>query len=364
MTVQTGIVLFDDLALTSRLVAATSKRNEKIAALAGLLRRASPSEIEIAVAFVTGTTRHGRIGVGWATIRDVDAGPAATATLTLVDVDRAIDELANTSGVGSVGRRRDVLTELLGRATAPEQQMIRSMIGGELRQGALDGVVTAAVAKAAGVEVDDVRRAAMFAGSLTVAAHVALIDGAAGLHRVALTPSRPVQPMLASPAVDVAEALAGTGPASVEWKLDGARIQAHRADGDVRLFTRNLNDVTDRLGGRGRGRAFAARRRSRARRRGAGRRRDGFAATVPGHDGRLRRRAVPDGDGRGRGLQAFFFDVLHAGASVVDEPLAVRRELLAEIVPAASRLPSIVTADADRGAAVPRRCDRGRARRA
>ncbi len=345
VTVQTGIVLFEDLALTSRLVAATSKRNEKIAALAGLLRRASPSEIEIAVAFVTGTTRHGRIGVGWATIRDVDAGPAATATLTLVDVDRAIDELANTSGVGSVGRRRDVLTELLGRATAPEQQMIRSMIGGELRQGALDGVVTAAVAKAAGVEVDDVRRAAMFAGSLMVAAHVALVDGAAGLHRVALTPLRPVQPMLASAAVDIGEALAGTGPASVEWKLDGARIQAHRADGDVRIYTRNLNDVTARLGGVVE-----------------------VVRSLPGDDvvldgevlgveetgspkrfqdtmGDFGADAVPDGDGRGRGLQAFFFDVLHAGASVVDEPLAVRRELLAEIVPAASRLPSIVTDD-------------------
>ena len=340
---QTGIVLFVDLAVTSRRVSDTTKRSEKIFALAELLAGADPAEIEAVVAFGVGETPLGRIGVGWATIGEVRPAPAVRPTLTVGDVDRTIVEIASVGGSGSVARRRQLLLELLERATEPEQVLIRAIIGGELRQGALAGVMTAAVAKAAGVPVAAVRRAAMFTGSLPTAARVALTDGDRGLAAIGLIPSQPVQPMLASPASDVAEAIAATGLASVELKLDGARIQAHRAGDEVRLFTRNLNDVTDRLGGVVE-----------------------VVRSMPGGDlvldgevlgvdesGSPRRfqdtmgdfGADGGADARGSGLRAFFFDVLHDGSSVVDEPLSVRRQILAAAVPEASRLPSIVTAD-------------------
>ena len=321
---------------------ATSKRSEKIAVLAAVFSRLPPAEIEAGVAFATGTTQHGRLGVGWATLRSVRPAPAGSATLTIGEVDGSLGRLAAISGPGSQARRGELLHDLFAAATEPEQQLLLAIIGGELRQGALDGVVAAAVAKAAGVAVADVQRGAMFAGSLPAAARVALTVGPAGLSSIELTPATPVQPMLASPAGDVAEAITATGLASVEWKLDGARIQAHRAGGDVRLFTRNLNDVTDRLGGVVE-----------------------VVRSLPGDDlvldgevlgldpdGAPRRFQDTMGDfgsesavARGSGLQAFFFDVLHAGAARVDEPLAVRRDLLHEIVPESSRLPSIVTAD-------------------
>ncbi len=344
-------MLFEVLATTSRQVAATSKRNEKVAALATAFRACAPDEIDAAVAFATGTTLLGRIGVGWATIHDVVPTPASVPSLTVGDVDRLIRELAEVSGAGSVARRRELIADTLSLATEPEQAMLRSIIGGELRQGALDGVVAAAVAKAAGVKVGDLRRAAMFSGSLPLAARIALVDGADGLAAVALQPATPVQPMLASPAAGIAEAIEAieaTGQASVEWKLDGARIQAHRAGDDVRLFTRNLNDVTERLGGVVEVvRALP----------GGDLVLDGEVMGVS-DDGSPRRFQDTMGDfgadagavdqdevARGAGLQAFFFDVLHAGASLVDEPLARRTAVLADLVPATSRLPSIVTAD-------------------
>ena len=160
---QTGDVLFVVVARTSRLVASTAKRSAKVAALAGLLGEAALDEIEAVVAFGVGSTPLGRIGVGWATIRDVRPTPADEPTLTISDVDRCVVRLAGIAGTGSVARRRDELHGLLERATEPEQQLIRSILGGELRQGALDGVMAAAVAQAAGVKVAEVRRAAMFA---------------------------------------------------------------------------------------------------------------------------------------------------------------------------------------------------------
>ena len=339
-------VLFADVATTSRVVAANAARSEKIAALAAMLGGAAENEVEAVVSFGVGAAPQGRIGVGWATIRDVRPSPADAPTLTIGDVERAIGALASISGPGSVAGRRDVLHDLLARATDPEQALIRSILGGELRQGALDGVMAAAVAKAAGVTSADVQRAAMFAGSLPVAARVALSDGSAGLGRIGLTPSRPVQPMLASTATDVGDALATTGEASVEWKLDGARVQAHRFRGDVRLFTRNLNDVTDRLGGV-----------------------VDVVRALPGGDlvldgevlgvddsggprqfqdtmGDFGAEAGTDGVSRGNALRPFFFDVMYAGSPMVDEPLSLRRDLLAEIVPGSNRLPSIVTVDA------------------
>jgi DNA ligase 1 len=335
-------VRFEEVARASQVVAATPKRSEKIAVLADLFARMPPHEVEPGVAFSTGTTQHGRSGVGWATLRDVRPDPAGAATLTIGQVDRALADLAVVSGPGSQARRRELLHDLLATATEPEQRLLVAIVGGELRQGALDGVVAAAVAKAAGTPVGDVQRGAMFAGSLPFAARVALTAGRDGLASIVLTPSTPVQPMLAAPAGDVREAIDATGAASVEWKLDGARVQAHRAGGEVRLYTRNLNDVTDRLGGVVE-----------------------VVRSLPGGDlvldgevlgldadGSPRRFQDTMGDfgsesavARGSGLRAFFFDVLHAGTSLVDEPLTVRRSVLQATVPATSRLPSIVTAD-------------------
>lgn len=343
--VQTGIMRFVELAQASRAVAETPGRSDKVAVLAGVIGRLAPEETPSAVAFTTGTTLHGRIGVGWATMREVDPGPASEPSLDVLDVDRAIAGLAAVSGPGALARRRELLGDLLAAATEVEQRMLVSIIGGELRQGALDGVVAAAVAKAAGVTVGAVQRGAMFTGSLPAAALVALRDGIVGLASIELTPGLPVQPMLATPAGGVADAIEHTGPASVEWKLDGARIQAHRAGREVRLFTRNLNEVTDRLAG------VVAVVRSLP---GGDLVLDGEVLGV-GDDGSPRRfqdtmgdfgaDATPDAR-RGSSLQAYFFDVLRADTTVVDEPLSIRRRILAETVPASSRLPSIVTADA------------------
>ena len=340
---------FAELAAVSDELAATSKRGQKAALLAGVLRRLSPEEMEIAVGVLTGAPRQGRIGVGWATLRDVQVEPAAEPSLEIVEVDQAFERLASMSGAGVNAARRALLTGVFERATEPEQRMLWRVISGELRQGALDGVMVDAVAKAADVPIAAVRRAHMLAGDLGATARAALTGGVDELVAIGMVPGRAVQPMLASPAADVVAALDATGPASVEFKLDGARIQAHRRDGDVRIFTRNLNEITGRLS------AVAA-----------------LVAGLPGGDlvldgealgvddeGAPRRFQDSMGDfgadapsGRGHGLSAYFFDVLHTGgAPVVDEPLSVRRELLATIVPAAARLPSIVTADAGEAAA-------------
>jgi DNA ligase 1 len=342
-------VLFGELATASRVVASTSKRSEKVAILAAVLRRLAPDEIAPAIAFAMGTSPAGRIGVGWATLADVRPEPAARPSLDVADVARSISELAAVNGDGSVARRRVILDRLLAAATEPEQHLIRGILGGEHRQGALEGVMAAAVANAADVSVAEVQRGAMLAGSLAVAAVAALTTGAVGLASIELAPARPVQPMLASSAPSVTDALALTGPASVEWKLDGARLQAHRSNGEVRLYTRNLNDVTGRLGGVVElvrslpggdlvldGEVLGLDDEGVPRR---------FQDTMGDFGADAVSPTVSGGVSRGDGLRAFFFDVLHAGGPVVDLPLAERRELLAGIVPGASRLPSITTSD-------------------
>jgi DNA ligase 1 len=240
-------VLLAEVVATADAVAATRSRLAKVSALVALLRLLAPDEIVPAVGFLVGDLRQGRIGIGWATLRDIDVPPASTPTLTVVDVDRVIDEIRDATGAGSVSSRRAILTELFARATEREANFLRRLLLGELRQGALEGVMTDAIARAASVPVDAVRRAAMLGGDLRETARRALDDGAEGLAAVRLEVLRPISPMLASTADDVASALATTGPASVEWKLDGARIQVHRAGDDVRIYTRNLNDVTARL---------------------------------------------------------------------------------------------------------------------
>ena len=367
--------MFDDLAATSDAVGSTTKRTEKVAALADLLRRLEPDELRAGVAFLVGTTTVGRVGVGWSALSSARTSPAAQPSLTVGDVDRVLVDLASMSGPGVVAARRDRLLDLFGSATEREQRLLAGILGGELRQGALEGVMVTAVARAAAVRVADVRRAAMMTGDLLEAAQLALVDGRAALEGASMRPLRPVQPMLASPAADVADALDGMGgaPASVEFKLDGARLQAHRRDGDVRLYTRNLNDITDRLAGvaavvrsfpggdlvldgevlgvdeRGRPARFQDTMGSLQRLTGE------LPAGADAVDRPADAAAAADAadavaelpvDAAAAGLRAFFFDAMFVdGTPIHDEPLSTRRDALADVVPVTSRLPAIVTAD-------------------
>ena len=196
---------------------------------------------------LTGAPRQGKIGVGWRGAFAVDSTAANDPTLTILDVDGAIDALGATTGAGSAAARSALLHDLFSRATPAEGEFLRRLLVGELRQGALAGVMTDAVARAAGLPIAAVRRAAMFAGDLPTAAAAALTEGADALAAFALRPLHPVQPMLAASSPSVADAVALFEHSSVEWKLDGIRLQVHRSGDDVRLFTRNLNDVTEQL---------------------------------------------------------------------------------------------------------------------
>jgi DNA ligase-1 len=234
-----------DLVATSQRVAGTSGRLAKVAALAGLLRRLAPDEIEIAVAYLCGELRQGRLGLGYAALREAQAHTRPRGDpLTLAEVDAALERLRATTGKGSAAQRSEQLGALFARANADERDLLARLIVGELRQGALEGVMLDAIAAAADLPPADVRRAAMVAGGLAPVAKAALTEGAAGLARFALRLLQPVQPMLATPAEDVAGALAALGTAALEWKLDGARVQVHKSGDEVRVFTRNLNEVT------------------------------------------------------------------------------------------------------------------------
>jgi DNA ligase-1 len=242
------MALFAELAATSRDVAATSSRLAKIRALAAFLRALAPDEIAIAIAFLSGETRQGRLGIAYAALRDMEPGSApAQPALTLADVDAAFAALASTSGKGSAATRAQSLSALFARATEPERDFLGRLIVGELRQGALKGIMADAVAAAADLPAVAVRRATMFAGGMEAVAHAALTEGVSGLERFSIRLMRPVLPMLSQPAQDTDEALARLGTAAFEWKLDGARVQVHKSGSEVRVYTRNLNDVTDRV---------------------------------------------------------------------------------------------------------------------
>jgi DNA ligase-1 len=236
---------FGELVDASNAVAGTRGRLEKIATLAALLKNAGADEIRIAVAFPSGALRQGRIGIGWSAIGAMRAVPAAAeASLDLLDVHRAFDRVAGVRGAGASRLRTSELTDLFGRATSSEQDFLARLLSGELRQGALEGVLAEAVAKAAGVAGDAVRQAAMLCGDLGEVAYAALNEGAAALARYAIQIFRPVEPMLATPAESVEEALESFGEAAFELKLDGARIQVHKSGDEVRVFSRALRDVT------------------------------------------------------------------------------------------------------------------------
>ena len=239
-------MLLNDLVTTSAAVASTRSRLAKIAALADCLRRAAPGEVAIAASYLSGDLRQRRTGVGWASLRNLPP-PAQEPSLTIDEVDRAFAAIEAASGAGSATVRREGIEALFARATAEEQRFLALLAGGELRQGALAGIVTDAVAAAAEVDAAAVRRAAMLAGDLPAVAEAALARGAEALGAFHLQLGRPVQPMLAKTAPSLGAALEQTGEAAVEWKLDGVRIQVHRDGDEIGIFTRTLEPIGERM---------------------------------------------------------------------------------------------------------------------
>ena len=239
-------MLLTRLAHVSQEVAATSARSRKIALLAELFRDAEADDVPIVIPYLAGRLPQGRLGIGWKVLsRQVE--PAPEPTLTVREVDARLTDLGKVSGTGSQAERARLVGELMGAATADEQRFLFGLITGEVRQGALDAVAVEGLAEATGAPATDVRRAVMLAGSLQTVAEALLADGPASLDRFRLTVGRPVLPMLAHSASSVAEAVEKLGACAVEEKLDGIRVQVHR-DGDVvRLYTRTLDDITDRL---------------------------------------------------------------------------------------------------------------------
>jgi DNA ligase-1 len=237
-------MLLSSVVETSRRVTDTPKRLEKIDLLARLIRQLSPEEIEIVVPFLSGQTRQGRIGIGYAALRDARNSPAANASLELLDIDSVLQNIIATSGSGSQRQRLELLQSMFSRATEAEQQFLSGLLTAELRQGALVGIMAEAIAKASGLAPERVRRAAMLAGDITRVARAALEQGDAGLSQYEVQLFRPIQPMLAQSADDVPEALACIGEAALEYKMDGARVQVHKSGDDVTIYSRSLKDVT------------------------------------------------------------------------------------------------------------------------
>ena len=346
-------MLLADLVAASAAIAATRSRLRKIEALAGCLARMDPDEIRIGASYLAGAPRQPRLDVGWATLRAVDVPPAETATLTLHDVDRALDGLVGISGPGSKATRLARLGELFRAATEPEQRFLRGLLLGELRQGALAGIAAQGIARAYGVDEAAVRRALMLNADLGEVAAAAATGGAEALARFTLQLFRPLGPMLASTASSVAEALeAAGGTAAVEHKLDGARVQVHRVGDEVRVFTRNLRDVTARspevvavvaalpvarivldgevLALRPDGRPHA------------------FQDTMARFGSEDAQRAAARAGAIV--LTPFFFDVLHLdGEDLVDAPYRDRVAALDRVVPASNRVLRVVVDDPEAG---------------
>jgi DNA ligase-1 len=334
---------------TSRRVSKARGRLEKIGLMADLLSSVPPGEVEIATGYLCGSVRQARLGLGWASLRNAMADSAAESPgLELVDVDAAFEQIALAAGKGSNQDKQRLLRELLARARRDEQEFLGGLVMGELRQGALEGLVADAVARAASVPAELVRRAQMMVGDLPKVAATALREGVAGLSRFSIQLFRPVLPMLADTAEDEVEALSQLGEAALEFKVDGARIQIHRSGDDVRIFSRRLNDVTEAVP-----ELVEATRRLPAR-----------ELIIDGEAAALR----PDGAPHpfqttmrrfGRKLEIqrllhelpltpFWFDLLYLdGVALLDEPLERRFSALSSAVPAALVIPRLVTSSPD-----------------
>ncbi len=330
-------VLFADLAAVSLAVAGTRSRKRKAELLGDALRKLAPGEIEPGVAYLSGELRQRRTGVGWASLRDLPP-PAGDPALTVAAVDDALERIAGLSGPGSQNARREAVAGLFAQATAGEQEFLRALVSGGVRQGALAGVMADAVAQATGIARPKVDRANMLCGNPRMVAEAALRDGEAGLAGFRLEVGRPLGPMLASPAATLDEAMDKVGEGAVDWKLDGARIQVHRDGDDVAVYSRSLDDLTARLP-----EVVAAAR-------GLGARRavlDGEAIALR-EDGRPEPFQVTGSRiaAGSPGITPVLFDVLHAdGEDLLDAPLARRVDALAAAAPESLRVPRVVTGD-------------------
>jgi DNA ligase-1 len=323
-------VLLTDLVSTSNQVAATSGRLAKIKLLADLLRQAGPDEVEIVIAYLSGTTRQAKVGVGWATLQAARGHPAQLPSIEIAEIDATLGTLGTLAGKGSAGAKTRLLGDLFARATLEEQDFLFRLLTGELRQGALEGVMVEALAKTRDLPAKEVRRAMMLAGNLG-----AVAKGDLSTFKIELF--RPIKPMLAKTATDVDEALAELegGPASLEYKLDGIRIQVHKNAHEVRIYSRTLKEVTAEL------------------------------PTIVDISKKLEMsEVILDGEaivlnaekrpvrfqetmkGLGGGIP-FFFDILYLdGTPLLDQPYSTRARILAERVPESQRPPRLVTADA------------------
>lgn len=345
-------MLLIEVVRVSEAVTRTSARLGKVGHLAELLGRVNPTEAEIAISYLSGELPQRQIGVGWRTLQDLPQ-PKLVATATLTETDALLTRIKALSGPGSQAARRALVEELFAGVTSQEQFFLVRLLGGELRQGALDGVMIEAVAKASGAPSADVRRALTLRGRLPAVGAAALAGGAEALRSFKLEVGRGISPMLAGGAPNVAAALEKIGgPAALEWKLDGIRVQTHRRGDEVRVFTRTLDEITARLP-----ELVEA------------------ALDLPAHD------LVLDGevialrqDGRPHPFQVtaarvssktdvarlrestplsvFFFDLLHLdGEDLLDLPYAARQKALARLVPADLLTPRLVTDDVDAAAA-------------
>jgi DNA ligase 1 len=330
------MTLLADVVAASAAVAATSSRSAKVATLAELLRALEPEEVPICVGFLSGVPRQGRVGIGYAAIRGAQGAPVQTAALTVAEVDQAISDIEAEAGSGSATRRRELLEALLSRATEAERVFLVGLLTGGLRQGALAGLMADAVAKAAGVRGEIARRALMLSGDLTEMARIAIAEGESGLRAIGFELFRPILPMLASTGANVTEALDGFARASVEFKLDGIRVQIHRREDEVRIYTRNLNDITDTLPG-----IVDAVRRLPVRQVVL----DGEAIWMDAEGPAPFQYTVSqiDSGAPPEGIVTFLFDVLHVdGEDLLDTPLHERIARLQQIAPA-HRIPGIFT---------------------
>ena len=337
-------MLLNDVVTTSREVASTRSRKAKVATLAELLRRAAaePDVLPIVTSYLSGALRQRRTGLGWRSLQSLPE-PAAEPTITVVEADTAFEHIAGLAGSGSQTARAEDTADLFSRATAAEQQWLRGLVTGEVRQGALDSLVQDALATAADIPVADVRRAAMMAGSTVAVSRAALTGGSSALAEFRLEVGRPILPMLASTAPTLGDAMtkAGGGPLAIDTKLDGIRIQAHLHGADVLIVTRSLDDVTERLP------EVVDVMRS-------------LEADDVVLDGEV---LALDPNGRPRPFQEtaartamtggvrvtpFFFDVLHHdGRDLVDAPASERFAVLDALVPEQHRVSRLVTGDVD-----------------
>ncbi|NSC24853.1 ATP-dependent DNA ligase [Streptomyces albus subsp. chlorinus] len=344
-------MLLADIARTSARIAAAPGRNEKVALLAGLFGRAEPAEVPVVVTYLAGRLPQRRTGVGWRSLRTLPP-PAAAPSLTVPDVDAAFSSLAEVSGKGAQAERKRRLDALLASATEEEQRFLVRLIGGELRQGALDAFAVEGLAAAVGAEPGEVRRAVMLGGSLGTVAQALLAEGPDALARFRLEVGRPVLPMLAQTAKDVDEALDKLGPCAVEEKLDGIRVQVHKDGEQVRVYTRTLEEITDRLPEA----AEVARRADAARVVLDGEvialREDGRPRPFQEVSGRVASRLDVAGASSELPLHPVFFDVLHLdGADLLDAPASERHAALARVLPEPLRVRGVAVPDPADGAA-------------